>query len=97
MAPATTGLSCPWRGLQCLEAGPPAEGCEGRMMFKPWWIGWLLGVAGTIFQSMLSNWLPNSWDKRRCYSGLLPLVYIGTTQSVGQGSYSSAKCVTPQQ
>lgn len=63
------------------------------MRFKPWWTGWLLGVAGTIFQSMLSNWLPSSWDKGRCYSGLLPLVYIGTTQSVGHGSHTSAKHV----
>lgn len=85
MAQATTGLSCTWRGLKCLEAE--------RMRFKPWWTGWLLGVAGTIFQSMLSNWLPSSWDKRRCYSGLLPLVYIGTTQSMGHGSYTSTKHV----
>ena len=84
------GASVPWGWAPQQRAS-----CESRMIFKPWWIGWLLGVAGTIFQSMLSNWLPRSWDKGRCYSGLLPLVYIGTAQSVGHGSYSSVKCVLP--
>lgn len=40
------------------------------MIHKPRWTGLFPGMAGTIFQSMVSNWLPSSWERGRCYSGL---------------------------